>query len=116
MGVRGPPLRVLAGVMTLSALSSSLAGSAALGLAYVFGMVFPLFLLATFWDRLRLGQRRPFQTKTIRLRVAGRTLVTNTMDVAVAVVFATMGGFVLYLAAAGNPMGTGARSSRSAGG
>ena len=98
---------VLAGVMTLSALSSSLAGSAALGLAYVFGMVFPLFLLATFWDRLRLGQRRPFQSKTVRLRVAGRTFVTNTMNVAVAMVFATMGGFVLYLAAAGNPMGAG---------
>jgi cytochrome c-type biogenesis protein len=98
---------VLAGVMTLSALSSSLAGSAALGLAYVFGLVFPLFLLATFWDRLRLGQRRPFQSKTIRLRLAGRTFVTTTMNVAVAVVFATMGAFVLYLAAAGNPMGAG---------
>ena len=98
---------VLAGVMTLSALSSSLAGSAALGLAYVFGMVFPLFLLATFWDRLRLGQRRSFQSKTVRLRVGNRTLVTNTMNVAVAVVFATMGGFILYLAAAGNPMGAG---------
>lgn len=98
---------VLAGVMTLSALSSTLVGSAALGLAYVFGMVFPLFLLATFWDRLRLGQRRPFQSKTVRLRVAGRTFVTNTVNVAVAVVFAAMGGLVLYLAAAGNPMGAG---------
>jgi len=98
---------VLAGVMTLSALSSSLAGSAALGLAYVFGMVFPLFLLATFWDRLRLGQRRPFQSKAVRLHLAGRSFVTNTMNVAVAVVFAAMGSLVLYLAAAGNPMGSG---------
>jgi cytochrome c-type biogenesis protein len=98
---------VLAGVMTLSALSSSLVGSAALGLAYVFGMVFPLFLLATFWDRFRLGERRPFQSKTVRLRVFGRTLVTNTMNIVVGVVFAAMGAFVLYLAAAGNPMGTG---------
>lgn len=97
---------VLAGVMTLSALSSSVAGSAALGLAYVFGMVFPLFLLAMFWDRLRLGERRLLQSRTVRLRVAGRTLVTNTVNVVVAVVFAAMGGLVLYLAAAGNPMGT----------
>jgi cytochrome c-type biogenesis protein len=93
--------------MTLSALSSSLIGSAALGLAYVFGMVFPLFLLATFWDRFRLAERRPFQSRTVHLRVAGWTLVTNTVNVAVAVVFAAMGGFVLYLAAAGNPMGAG---------
>jgi len=98
---------VLAGVMTLSALSSSLVGSAALGLAYVFGMVFPLFLLATTWDRFRLGERRPFQSKAVRLRLVGMTLNTNTVNVAVAVVFAAMGGFVLYLAAAGNPMGTG---------
>jgi len=98
---------VLAGVMTLSALSSSLVGSTALGLAYIFGMVFPLFLLATSWDRFRLAERRPFQSKTIRLRVAGRTFITNTVNVAVAVVFAAMGGLVLYLAAAGNPMGAG---------
>ena len=98
---------VLAGVMTLSALSSSAAGSVALGLAYVFGMVFPLVVLATFWDRLRLGERRPFQSKTIRLHLAGRTFLTNTINVAVAIVFAAMGGFVLYLAASGNPMGAG---------
>jgi cytochrome c-type biogenesis protein len=55
---------VLAGVMTLSALSSSSPDPPALGLAYVFGMVFPLFLLATFRDRLRLGQRRPLTLLT----------------------------------------------------
>ena len=37
---------VLAGVMTLSALSGSTGGGLVLGLAYVFGMVFPLFLMA----------------------------------------------------------------------
>jgi cytochrome c-type biogenesis protein len=98
---------VLAGVMTLSALSSSVGGSAALGLAYVFGMVFPLFVLAALWDRLRLGERRPFQSRPVRLRIAGLTIITNTMNVAIAAVFAAMGGFVLYLAAAGNPMGSG---------
>jgi len=98
---------VLAGVMTLSALSGSLAGSFALGLAYVFGMVFPLFLLALLWDRLRLGERRLFQAKPVRVRVAGWTLVTNTVNLAVASAFTAMGGLVLYLAVAGNPMGAG---------
>jgi hypothetical protein len=93
--------------MTLSALSASVPGSVALGLAYVFGMVLPLFLLASFWDRLRLGERRLLQAKPIRLRLAGRTIATNTVNVAVAVAFAAMGGLVLYLAAAGNPMGAG---------
>ncbi len=98
---------VLAGVMTLSALSGSLAGSFALGLAYVFGMVFPLFLLALLWDRLRLGERRLFHAKPVRLRVAGRTIVTNTVNLIVAGAFVAMGGLVLYLASAGNPMGAG---------
>ena len=48
---------VLAGVMTLSALSGSAVGGVTLGLAYTFGMVFPLFVMALLWDRFRLGER-----------------------------------------------------------
>lgn len=93
---------VLAGVMTLSALSSSLVGSVSLGLAYVFGMVFPLLLMALLWDRQRLGERHPFTAKPVRLRIAGRTIHTNTVNVAVAVAFALMAGFVFFLAVNGN--------------
>src|SRR5512134_4195059 len=49
---------VLAGVMTLSALSGSAIGGIALGLAYVFGLVFPLFVMALFWDVAQLSERR----------------------------------------------------------
>lgn len=98
---------VLAGIMTLSALSSSVAGSFLLGAAYVFGMVFPLLLLALGWDRFRLGRRRLFKARPVSLRLAGRTLDTNTINIAVAVAFAAMGGLVLFLAAEGNPMGAG---------
>src|SRR6266545_1590025 len=42
---------VLAGVMTLSALSGSAVGGTVLGLAYVLGMTFPLFLMALAYDR-----------------------------------------------------------------
>jgi cytochrome c biogenesis protein CcdA len=69
---------VLAGVMTLSALSGSPVGAVALGLAYVLGMTFPLLLMALGWDRLRLGERRWARARPVRLRLAGRTLVTNT--------------------------------------
>ena len=89
---------VLAGVMTLSALSGSVLGGVTLGLAYTFGMVFPLFVMALLWDRYRLGERRWMQARPVRIRVAGRVLVTNTVNLAVAVAFAVMGGFVLYLA------------------
>lgn len=96
---------VLAGVMTLSALSGSPVGGVLLGLAYVFGMTFPLFVMALVWDRFRLGERRWMRAKPVQLRVAGRTLVTNTLNVAVAVGFAVMGGFVIYLANTGEMTG-----------
>ena len=89
---------VLAGVMTLSALSGSPVGGLVLGLAYTFGMVFPLFVMALLWDRFQLGERRFLRARPVRLRLAGRTLVTNTINLAVAVGFTVMGGFVIYLA------------------
>ena len=89
---------VLAGVMTLSALSGSALGGLTLGLAYVFGMVFPLFVMALLWDKARLGERRLFQAKLVRIRLAGRLLVTNTLNIAVAIGFAVMGVFVIALA------------------
>jgi cytochrome c-type biogenesis protein len=96
---------VLAGVMTLSALSGSSVGGLLLGLAYTFGMVFPLFVMALLWDRFRLGERRFLQARPVRLRIAGRTLVTNSINVAVAAGFTVMGGFVIYLANTGQMTG-----------
>jgi cytochrome c biogenesis protein CcdA len=96
---------VLAGVMTLSALSASPVGGTLLGLAYVFGMTFPLFVMALVWDRFRLGERRWLKAKPVRLHVAGRVLATNTVNIAVAVAFAFMGSFVIYLAGAGSMTG-----------
>jgi cytochrome c biogenesis protein CcdA len=89
---------VLAGVMTLSALSGSPAGGVLLGLAFVLGMTFPLFVMALAWDRLRLHDKTWLKARPVRLRLPGRTLVTNTVNIAVAVAFAVMGGFVFYLA------------------
>ena len=93
---------VLAGVMTLSALSGSPAGAAGLGLAYVFGMAFPLFLIALGWDRLGLADRTIVHDGPLELRVIGRTIHTTWTNVLVAVAFALMGGFVLTLAGAGD--------------
>src|SRR6266540_185224 len=85
---------VLAGVMTLSALSRSPIGGVALGLAYVLGMTFPLFVMALTFDRLRLGERRWAVARPVRLRLGRRTLHTNTVNLAVAVAFAVIGGFL----------------------
>lgn len=91
---------VLVGVMTLSALAGNPIGGVALGLAYVFGMVFPLFVMALIWDATGL-RNKPLVAKPIRLRLHRWTLRTNTVNLAVAVGFAVMGGFIIYLANTG---------------
>ena len=96
---------VLAGVMALSALSGSAAGGVVLGLAYVFGMMFPLLVMALAWDRLRLDERRFGLSRPVRLHLGGRTLATSTLNLAVAAGFTVMGGFVIYLASAGRMTG-----------
>ena len=96
---------VLAGVMTLSALSGSAVGGMALGASFVFGMTFPLFVMGLLWDRLRLGERRWMKAKPVRFRIAGHGFATNTINVAVAVAFASMGAMIIYLAGAGKMTG-----------
>jgi cytochrome c biogenesis protein CcdA len=96
---------VLAGVMALSALSGSALGGITLGLAYTFGMVFPLFVMALAWDRFGLGEKKFLRAKPVRIRVAGRVLATNTVNLVVAAAFAVMGGFVIYLANTGQMTG-----------
>lgn len=92
---------VLAGVMTLSVLSSTPIGAGLLGLAYVFGMTSPLLVLALLWDRFDLGERRFVRARPVRLRVGGIRWATNTVDIVAAAVFAAMAGVVLWLAATG---------------
>ncbi len=96
---------VLAGVMTLSALSGSAIGGLTLGLAYVFGMVFPLFVMALIWDKARLGERKLLRARLVRIRIAGRVIVTNTLNIAVAVGFVVMGVFIIALAGDANMTG-----------
>ncbi|MDT0167106.1 cytochrome c biogenesis CcdA family protein [Actinotalea sp. AC32] len=89
---------VLAGVMTLSVLSGSPIGGFTLGVAYVFGMVFPLFVMALVWDKAQLGEKRFLRAKPVRFRVAGHLIATNTVNAAVAVAFVIMGAFIVALA------------------
>lgn len=93
---------VLAGVMALSAVSPGPLDAGLLGVAYVFGMTFPLFVLALLWDRWRLGERRLFAARSLRLRVGGRIVDTDAVNVAVAGVFGVMGLMVVGLAVSGD--------------
>jgi cytochrome c biogenesis protein CcdA len=95
---------VLAGIVTLSALSGSAFGSVILGSAYVFGMVFPLFAIALMWDRSHLGDRRILIGRDVTLGRGSRAVHTSTTNIVVAAAFALMGLFVIILGLTGNPM------------
>ncbi len=93
---------VLMGVMALSALTANPLGGVSLGLAYVFGMTFPLFVMALLWDRFDLGNKRILRARPVQLPwFGGRRIHTNSINLGVAAALAAMGGFVLYLADSG---------------
>jgi len=89
---------VLAGVATLSAVSPSLLQSAAMGLAYVFGMVFPLVILTVIWDRAGLATRPRLRGRIVRWRLGPMKFITNTFDIFAAALFSIM-GVVLWIVA-----------------
>ena len=95
---------VLAGIVTLSALSGSALGSVILGSAYVFGMVFPLFAIALVWDRFHIGDRRILTGRDVTFGRGQYAVHTTTTNVVVAGVFALMGLLVIALGLTGNPM------------
>ena len=84
---------VLAGVIALSALSASPLGALGLGLSYVFGMVFPLFIAVLLSDRLNVKR---FFVKRWRIVIAGQPVVWT--DAASGVIFLGMGALALTIA------------------
>ena len=92
---------VLAGVLTLLAVSPGLVSGIGISLAYVFGMVFPLVVLTLLWDRFGGRDLAFLRGRPVRYRLAGRQVTTTTLDVGVAGVFALMGAVLLTVAATG---------------
>jgi cytochrome c biogenesis protein CcdA len=82
---------VLAGVLTLSAVAPNLVQGVAIGLAYVFGMVFPLVVLALAWDRFGATARDRLRGRERHLEVAGLTLTVTPLDLVAAAMFGLMG-------------------------
>jgi len=93
---------VLIGVLTLTALTNSFLGALAVALAYVFGMVFPLFLLALAGDRFGWLRSRAVRGTTVRLGLRGREYAVHSTNLVGGLLFLAMGVFVLVLAATGN--------------
>lgn len=95
---------VLAGVAALSGASGSFSNALILGVGYVFGMVFPLFVIALLWDRFNWGESRLLKGKRFSLRVFGRQLALHSTALASGLILIAMGIVVIVIAFHGNSM------------
>jgi hypothetical protein len=84
-------------VLTLSALSSSLPQATLVGLAYVFGMVFPLMVLAYFWERFNLAGTALLRGRMVRLGLGKRGWALHSTNLIAGLLFLAMGVLILAL-------------------
>jgi cytochrome c-type biogenesis protein len=98
---------VLAGVIALSGLASSFALSLGLGLAYVFGMVAPLFVIALLWERFDWSSGRLFRPRSLRWRVGPLQRTVSASALASGGLLGLMGAGAIAYGIAGMPSPSG---------
>ncbi|MFW2513290.1 cytochrome c biogenesis CcdA family protein [Demequina sp. SO4-13] len=103
---------VLAGALTLSALSPSLLGSAGVGMAYIFGMVFPLVLMTLAWDRLRPSQKA-IGTSQVSLKLGPLNVRTTRAGIAASIMFFVMAIVLVWITVTGASLTTSATEGMS---
>src|SRR3990170_731153 len=85
---------VLAGVLTLAAISATLIQAFILSLVYVFGMVFPLFVMAYFWDSFEWSKSALVRGKILPLKVLGKEYTVHSTNLIAGIMFLLIGIFV----------------------
>lgn len=92
---------VLIGVLALSAVTPGLLAASWIGLAYVFGMVFPLLVVTLLWDRSRLADRGRLAGREVAWSLGTRRYHTTTTGLVAAALFAVMAVVLAVVAATG---------------
>lgn len=89
---------VLAGVLTLAAMPGSMWLGAAYTLAYVLGMVVPLFVLAATLDKAQFSQRFFGFRKKVTYSFLGHRISLPLSNLLSGVMYLVLGGLIAYLA------------------
>ncbi|OGH17103.1 MAG: hypothetical protein A3C30_01740 [Candidatus Levybacteria bacterium RIFCSPHIGHO2_02_FULL_40_18] len=89
---------VLAGVVALSILPGSVIFGAVYTLAYVLGMVLPLFIIAYFLDKTNIMEKISIFKKGIKYRAFGQNFSTSLSNIFSGAMFLILGFVILYLA------------------
>ena len=97
---------VLAGVVALSGAAASFLTALVVGVAYVFGMVAPLFVVALVWDGRDIGASRLLAGRSVRLPLGGWVRAVPLSSFAGGLLLVVMGVVVGVLAVTGPDMAT----------
>ena len=82
---------VLAGILILTALTASVFEGLLIGFVYIFGMVFPLFVIAVAWEKYQARGENPFQGRVVSLTVLGREFSAHSTKLIAGLMFLVMG-------------------------
>lgn len=93
---------VLAGVLALAAMPASFLLGGAYTLAYVLGMVVPLFILSALLDKGKFTQKFFAFRKTVSYGILGRRIRLTLSNLFSGVMFLVLGLVIFYLAQTGN--------------
>ncbi|KKQ89654.1 MAG: Cytochrome c biogenesis protein transmembrane region [Candidatus Curtissbacteria bacterium GW2011_GWC2_38_9] len=93
---------VLAGVIALAALPASFFLGGAYTLAYVLGMVIPLFILSALLDKGKFTQKFFTFRKTVSYSLLGKKIRLTLSNLFSGLMFLVLGAFILYLALTNN--------------
>lgn len=88
---------VLAGVIALSSVASSFALSMGLGVAYVFGMVAPLFVISLLWERADWRTSRLFRPRAVTWHLGALRRTVSMTDLASGILLVIIGGSMLWI-------------------
>ena len=93
---------VLAGVLALAALPGSFLLGGAYTLAYVLGMVIPLFILSALLDKSKFTQKFFTFRKTVSYSLLRKKIRLTLSNLFSGLMFLVLGAFILYLALTNN--------------
>lgn len=97
---------VLAGVIALAGVATSFIAALGLGLAYVFGMVAPLFVISLLWDRADWKAHGMFRKRTITYRLGSWQRTLTTTNLATAILLGILGIAMIWIGLTTTSMAT----------
>ncbi len=93
---------VLGGLIALSGIASSFVVAVGLGVAYVFGIVAPLFAIALLWDRFDWRASRVFRPRTLAWHIGTFRRTLSATDLASALLLGIMGALAIWIGFTGD--------------